>query len=81
MASVLETIKEITFKLLLIVNGTRLKVGVPIKSISFERAHELLDHKVFIGANIITSFHKVGNMLARVFFAIELLKLWWLVAC
>ena len=48
----------------LTVNGTRLKVDVPVKSIFFKRAHELFDHKVIIGANIITSFHEVGNMLA-----------------
>ena len=36
---------------------------------------------VTISASIIASFYKVGNMLANVSFAIELFKLWQLVAC
>ena len=69
------------FKLLLAINGLGLKVGVLVESIYFKRAHKLFDHKVIISTNIITGFHKVGNMLARISFAIELLKLRWLVTC
>ena len=75
MTSVVEVIEELAFKLLLIVNGTRLKVGVLVESISFQRAHELFDHKVIIGASIIASFLKVDNLLVKVSFAIKLLKL------
>ena len=66
-----EAIEKLTFKLLLTVNGPWLEVGIPIKSITFQRAHELFDHKVIISASIIASFHKVGNILAGVSFAIE----------
>ena len=79
--SAVKAIEKLTLKLLPTVNSSRLKVGVPVESISFERVHELFDHKVIINTIIIVSFHKMSNMLAGVSFAIELLKLRWLVAC
>ena len=75
MASIVEMIEEIVLKLFPITNGLKLKVDVPIKGVAFERAHKLFDHNLTIGVSVIVSFHKVDNMLVRISFTIELLKL------
>ena len=67
-------------KLFPTINGPRLKISVPFKGFAFKRAHKLFDHEVAIGVGIVVGFHEVGNMMARVSFAIELLKFRWLVA-
>ena len=80
MTSAVEAIQELPFYLLLIINGFRLQIGVPIEGVSSKRTKELLCEQVSIRASIIASLDKVGDVLLRIPLPVELLKLWRLIA-
>ena len=73
--STVEAVQELSFHLLPIINGFELQVSVPIEGVSSKRTNELLCEQVSIRANIIARLDKVGDMLLRVPFPVELLKL------
>jgi hypothetical protein len=78
--SAVEAVQELSFHLLPIINGFGLQVSVPIEGVSSKRTNELLCEQVSIRASIIARLDKVGDMLLRVPFPVELLKLWRLIA-
>ena len=56
------------------INGTRLKVCVPIKSIALKGADKLFGEVVSVCPNIVAHFNEVCHMLFWAFLTIELLK-------
>jgi hypothetical protein len=78
--SVVKVVKKLTFKLLPTINWARLQVSVLVKGITFQGMDELFYHEITISSGIVASLHKVSYMLPKILFAIELLKLWWLIA-
>ena len=68
-------IQEFPFHLLPTINGLRLKIRVPIKGVSSKSTHELLSEQVPIRTSVIASLDEMSDMLLRIPFSIELLKL------
>ena len=68
-------IQEFPFHLLPTINGLRLKIRVLIKGVSLKSMHELLSEQVPIRTSVIASLNEMSDMLLRIPFPIELLKL------
>ena len=77
--SAVKAVKKLVLQLLLGINRARLQVSVPVKGITFQGTNKLFDHEINISPDIVASLQKVSYVLPRISFAIELLKLWWLV--
>ena len=72
LVGVIEAMEEFTLELLSMINGSELEINVTVKVIAFKRTYKLFDHEVAICVDIVIGFHKMANMLANVFFSIEL---------
>ena len=75
MSSTIETIQEFPFHLFPTINGLRLKIRVLIKGVSSKSTRELLSEQVPIRTSVIASLDEMSDMLLRIPFPIELLKL------
>jgi hypothetical protein len=61
------------------IDQARLQISVPIEGITFQGMNKLFYHEITISSGIVASLHKVSYILPRIPFAVELLKLWWLI--
>jgi len=61
--------------LLLTINGLGLKIRVPIEGVSSKSTHKLLREQVPIRTGVIASLDEMSDMLLRIPFPVELLKL------
>ena len=77
--SAVKAVKKLTLQLLPSINRARFQVSVLVKGITFQETNKLFYHEITISSGIVASLHKVSYILPRIPFAIELLKLWWLV--
>ena len=77
--SAVKAVKKLALQLLPSIDQARLQISVPIEGITFQGMNKLFYHEITISSGIVASLHKVSYILPRIPFAVELLKLWWLI--
>ena len=78
-SSAIEVVEKFLLHFFPTINGTRLKVCVPIKSIALKGADKLLYEVVVVCPHIVARFNEVCHILLWTSLTVELLKFWRLI--